>query len=49
MHKSQDVMYRMPTIVNNTTLFIWKLLREYVPKVRIMRKKLNLWEVMDRN
>ena len=33
------VMYSMETIVNNTVLYTWKLLRENILKVLITNKK----------
>ena len=43
VNKSWDVIYSMVTIVNNTVLYIWRLLRDYILKVLITRKKNNVW------
>ena len=39
-NKFWDVMYSMVITVNNTVLYIWKLLREQIIKVLIKRKKI---------
>ena len=38
-NKSWDLMYSTVTIVNNTVLYTWKLLIEYILKVLITQKK----------
>ena len=37
---SRDLMYNMVIIVNNTVLYIWKLLREQILKVLTTGKKM---------
>ena len=47
---SEDVTYSIVTMVNNTVLYICKLLREQILKVLIVRKKnVLLCEVMNVN
>ena len=48
IYKNGIYMYNMRALVNNI-MYIWKLLRESILKVTILRKKLYLYQVMDVN
>lgn len=46
---SWGIMYSLGSKVNNTVLYIWKLLREYILTFLTTRKKMQLCVVMDVN
>ena len=47
VNKLWDLMYTMVTIVNNTVLYTWKLLKELIVNVLITRTKRQLCDMME--